>query len=369
MRGWASLFLLTALAGAEEPAPAIRLVPLLDGLRYSASPGDDLARLSESETYKTAMKEGVDLTRPPHPIVAFRRNGDRVYYLFYKTTENAFGDRPYVIQRIRKVERAWKTPDATPEERVRWQVEVFKTLRGELKNADEHYGSFGLQGNHRREIVKEYEIGFGEIPGVCEGQAWPFEGTLFRMLQPFQEDGGIFGKVKFREARTWTLTVSFDATGASSVCSPELGFDAPTRLPAREQTLPPPDPSSARIVLIEGKGVEGVAIGESGREAVLRVFGGLLEDAPAGRSANLSVRGALTVNLNAPGKVNTIITRPGFGGRTSRGATHGMYRDEVARLYGLPPQSAPDAENWRYEGVQFTFDGFDRVKRIVVTGR
>jgi hypothetical protein len=364
------LLFVAALAGAEEPVPAIRLVPLRDGLR-GVAPGNDLARIGETETYKTALGDGVDLARPPHPIVAYRRGGERLYYIFYKTTENALGDRPYLIQRIKKIERAWKTPDAPPEEKVTWQVEVFKTRGGELKSADQHYGSFGLNGNHRREIVKEYEIGFGEVPGMCEGRAWPFDAEkLYRMLQAYQEEEGIFGEVKFKSACKWTLTVAFDAAGGYSVRSPELGFDAPTDLPARSQTLPPADPASTGIVLVEGRGVEGVAIGESGRDALVRSLGAPLEDAPVGRGhTNLSFAGSVTVNLDPAGKVNTIFTRAGFAGRTVKGATHGMYRDEVAKLYGLPAKSESDAEEWRYDGVLFAFDGFDRLKRIVILAR
>jgi hypothetical protein len=362
----ASLLLLMALVGAEEPVPAVRLVPLLDGLRNDA-PAGDLARLGETETYKTALQGGVDLARPPHPIVACRRTGDRLYYVFYKTTDNALGDRPYLIQRIRKIERAWKAPDARPEEKVTWQVEVFKTRGGELKTPDQHFGSFGLQGNHRREIVKEYEIGLGEVAGECEGRAWPFDSNkAYRLLQAYQEEKGVFGKVKFRRACKWTLTASFDAAGGYSVRSPELDFDAPTRLPTPAQTLSPPDPASAKIVLLEGKGIDGVTLGESDRGAVLRVLGKPLEDVAVGQqSNNLSFRESLTVNLDATGKVNTIFTRGGFAGRTGKGASYGMSRVEVARIYG-PAGAAPDAESWRYEGVLFTFDGFDRVKRIVI---
>lgn len=366
-RAASSLLLLFALAGAGEPVPAIRLVPLRDGLR-SAAPDGDLGRIGETEIHKTAHGDGVDLARPPHPIVAYRWTGERLYYLFYKTTENALGDRPYLIQRVRKIERAWKTADAAPEEKVTWQVEAFKTRGGELKSPDRHFGSFGLNGNHRREIVKEYEIGFGEVPGVCEGRTWPFDPEkLYRMLQAYQEDEALFAQVTFSRACRWTLTVTFDGTGSYSVHSPELDFDAPTRLPTRNQTLPPADPASAGTVLLEGRGIEGIAIGESGRDALVRALGEPLEDAPVGRGhTNLSFRGSLTVNLDPTGRVNTILTRAGFAGKTAKGATHGMYRDEVARLYGLPARNAPDAEDWRYDGVQFTFDGFDRVKRIVV---
>jgi hypothetical protein len=358
--------LLAAAAFAAPEPPAIRLVPLRDGLRDIAPEGD-LGRLGETGLFKTAQRAGVDLLRPPHPILPFRYEDGRLFYLFYKTTENALGDRAYLIQRIRKVERSWKTPDAAPEERVTWLVEVFKLRGGELKREDQHYGSFGLHGDDRREIVKEYEIGFGEIEGVCEGNAWPYDaGDLYRELQPYGEDEGLFPRVRFDAVRRWTLTVTLDARGGFAVRSPELGFDAPGRLPARGDTLAPGDPDSAGIVLLEGRGPDGITVGETARGALVRVLGEPLAKVPAGQGhENLSFKGSLTVNLDEEGKVNTILTRAGFAGRTGRGAAHGMYRDEVARLYGLPA-GAFDAEHWRFEGVQLSFDGFDRVKRIVI---
>jgi hypothetical protein len=362
-----SLLVVLPLAKAEEPPPSIWLVPLAEGLR-SAAPGGDPARLKETDVYREALEDGIDLDRPPHPVLVLGWDGQKLYYLFYRTTGSALGDPPYAIQRIKKIERTWKAADAAPEEKVTWQVEVFKTLGGELKKPDQHFGSFGLHGNHRREIVKEYEIGFGEIPGVCEGTDWPFDpGKLFLMLQAYQEDAALFEKVKFRRARRWTLAVSFDASGGHSVRSPELDFDAPTRPPARGQALPPADAASAAMVLVEGRGMEGIAIGQSAREDVVRALGEPVEDVAAGRGhTNLGFRGPLIVNLDPAGKVKTIRTGPGFSGRTGKGAAHGMYRDEVARLYGLPKDAAPDAADWRYFGVQFTFDSLDRVKRIVV---
>ena len=92
---------------------------------------------------------------------------------------------------------------------------MFKTYAGALKRADEHHGSFAIRDNHRREVVKEYEIGFGEVPGVCEGTAWPFDDDrLFEYLQRYQEDPGLYSQVTFLEATPWTLDVSFGADGS-----------------------------------------------------------------------------------------------------------------------------------------------------------
>jgi hypothetical protein len=151
MRHLAALLLLAHAVLAGD-VPALRLVHLDDGIR-----GD----LEKSPIFKHARSAGVDLRRWREPLLVHCYRNGRLFYLFYKTTENALADRPYLIQRIRKTERAWPMPGAKPEVRVTYQVEVFKTFAGALKRADQHYGSFGLRDYARREIVKEYEIGFG----------------------------------------------------------------------------------------------------------------------------------------------------------------------------------------------------------------
>lgn len=353
----------------ERRGPEIRLVHLLDGLRPEA-PDDDPARIAETKTAKDATRYGIDLTKPPHPLLAHAARNGRVWYVFYKVTENAFADRPYVIQRIRKIERSWASPDATPEEKVTYQVEVFKTLAGTLKRADQHFGDFGMQGLYRREIVKEYEIGFGEVPGVCEGTAWPFAAdSLFRMLQPYGPERGLFGKVAFTVSRTWSLTVALAADGTYAIRSPELGIDAPTSLPDASAASPRPDAASRDVVLAPGVGPAGAKLGESTADDLRALFGAPLEAAPAGKGhTNLSFARSLTCNLGADGVLNTVITRPSFAGRTSNGVTHGMPRASVLERLGAPASQRADAVTWRYPGMLLTFDGFDRVSRIVIFG-
>ena len=145
----------------------LRLVPLLDGLLEDTK--GDLAAIATSDVGKEAAKVGLDLAKPPNPYAVAGCKEGRLFYVFYKTTEEAFGDRAWVLQRIKKTERTWKTADAEPEEKVTFQVEAFKTIGGSLKGADQHYGGYSLRGAHRREVVKEYEVGFGEVPGRGSG--------------------------------------------------------------------------------------------------------------------------------------------------------------------------------------------------------
>ncbi|MFV1958484.1 MAG: hypothetical protein ACC662_03620 [Planctomycetota bacterium] len=80
-------------------------------------------------------------------------------------------------------------------------------------------------------------------------------------------------------------------------------------------------------------------------------------------------RKSLTVNLDPAERVNTIITRPGFEGRTTDGIRHGDGRVKVMEVMGVPVHPYADAHSWRYAGVTFLFDGFDEVKRIVIYRR
>ncbi|MCU0727824.1 MAG: hypothetical protein MUE73_18860 [Planctomycetes bacterium] len=377
MRAARPLFLLLAVLAppvvAEEGVPPpfdLRLAHLHDGLRGPS--GDrDLGTVGETKVGKLAAKVGLDLGKPENPLLACRFADGRLFYLFYKVTENAFADRPYVLQRIRKTERSWTAPEGPPEETVTFQVEVFKTLAGTLKAEDEHYGSFSLRDAARREIVKEYEVGFGEVPGKCEGREWPFAAnTLFQCLEPYGEEAGLFETVKFSSSRKWALTVAFAADGTWRVRSDALGFDAPERMPDPAAAAPRPDPASAEVVLTAGRGLPGVTVGETTAEGLVAALGAPWEDAPAGKGHRvLSFAKSLTVNLRPDGILNTIITRSGFAGKTAEGIAHGDTRGRVLDLLGAPPGAAADAPAWRYPGLQVTFDGFDRVSRLVVMSR
>jgi len=357
-----------AAPAAKVRLPDLRLATLKDGLRDARARSKGKA----TDADKAAKAVGLDLDAPAHPLVAHRFLDRQVFYVFYKTTENAFGDRSWVLQRIKKTERSWPAgADAKPEVKVTYLVEAFKTLGGVLKGEDQHYGHFHLGDFARREIVKEYEIGFGEVSGVGEGVPWPFaEGTLYQRIQPYQEEIGLYAKTALVAARRWSLTVSFDASGTYRVASPELGFDLPSTPLDPAVATPSPDPTSKDLVLEPGVGAPGVRIGESTADDLVRALGAPLEDVPAGKDHRLlSFARSITCNLDPAGKLKTVITRPGFAGRTTTGVAHGLARADVKKLLGAPEGAKADAEVWAYDGVQVSFDGFERVSRIVLFRR
>jgi hypothetical protein len=357
---------LVLLCGADDRGPALelRLVPLADGPAErdaGTDGGNDIFRLAGSVQ--------LDLRAPPHPLVAWECAGGRLFYLFYKTVEEAFGDRPYLIQRIRKTVREYTAPDdAHPRTTITCQVEAFRTIGGTLKRPDEHFARITLKDAYRIEVLKEYEIGFGEIPGVCTGTRWPGpEGKLYWMLQPYAPDPGLYDKVRFRLSRKWSLSVSLDRQGNYWIRSSELNIDLPDNPPPPEAARPRRDPASAGVVLVEGVGVGALRLKQSRAADVARAFGPPLEVVQAGAATkNYSHRRALTFNIYDNGAINTIFTRPGFAGRTRKGIRHGDERARVVELYG-PAPGEPDDTCWFYrEGVGFYFDSQGRVRQIVI---
>ena len=365
------LCLLAGLCASSLCAQSVdlRLVPLRDGLRQEA-PGHDLARLAECEAAKEAAKVGFDLAAPTHPLFASAFRDGRLFYLFFKVTENAFGKRAWIVQRIKKTERTWATADAAPQETVSWQVEAFKTLAGSVKGLDEHLGSFALRGAARREVKKEYEIGFATVPGVADGATWPFDDTmLYHVLQPYGEARELYDRVAFQSSRRWTLAVALAQDGSWSVRAPDLGIDAPKQLPDAARAHAVPDPSSSTLVLEAGVGPKGLRIGSSTIADATALLGAPLEDVPAGRyTRNVSYCGALTCNFDGKGHLNTVITRASFAGKTDQGVAHGMSRADVRKALGTPV-GEPDAPQWTYPGLLVTFDGLDIVSRLVVVAR
>lgn len=113
----------------------------------------------------------------------------------------------------------------------------------------------------RREISKsvvKYEIGFGEVPGKCEGTAWPFSPSrLFEYIAKYGPDRAAYDAASFLRSKKWSLSVSLDAEGAYAVRAPELGIDVPAVQTAVERTIPAVDKASAALVLVRGRGLRG----------------------------------------------------------------------------------------------------------------
>jgi hypothetical protein len=362
---------------AEPKAPfVLRLVPLLDGHSESAFGGDP-ERFRQSPAAIAAERAGVDLLRPAHPLVIHYSRDGRLYYLFYNILEEAFGPAPYLIQRVKKtVTEASSADDPAPRTSVTYLVEVIKLRQGAIP-PDQHFGSYSIQDQYRREIMKEIEIGFGQIPGVAEGREWPFAAnSRFKLLQDYGESRELYNQVEFSSSRKWSIRAQLTRDGSYALQVPELGIDAPDQLPELAAAQPHVDPQSALLVLDEGRGladvrigdrqISGIRIGESREADLRRVLGEPLAiEAASATADNFHYPWGLTFNVYRDGILNTILTRPGFGGQTARGIKLGDLRARVIEVYGLPAGN-PKLKHLTAPGVIFHLGGDQRVRRIVI---
>ncbi|MFN9704765.1 MAG: hypothetical protein ACK595_08075, partial [Planctomycetota bacterium] len=84
----------SATATSSNAPLQLRLVPLLDGLLEDTR--GDVAAIATSDIGKEAAKVGLDLAKPSNPYAVAAYKEGRLFYVFYKTTEEAFGDRAWV---------------------------------------------------------------------------------------------------------------------------------------------------------------------------------------------------------------------------------------------------------------------------------
>src|SRR5262249_29440473 len=157
----------------------------------------------------------------------------RLFYVFYNVVDGAPAGQEYLIQRVRRAERTWKSArDRRPQAQEAFLVEAFRLRGGAMVGSDRHHASFRLGGYHKREVRKEFEVGVGQIDGVAQGKAWPFDrNRRYHKVQEYGPQRATYDKVKFSRSVKWTLVVTFDRDGRYSVSCPELGIDAPRKLP------------------------------------------------------------------------------------------------------------------------------------------
>jgi len=220
---WPVLFL-----GAAPPAEPlqVRLLPIREALKKYPDGTDP-------RVWAVAKKAGIDLSRPPNPLLACSYRNNRLFYVFYNDVRNLAGPQDYLIQRIRKEERSWNSArDRKPQTKENFLVEAFRQRDGALVGSDRHHASFGLGSHHKREVRKEFEIGFGQLDKVAQGKDWPFDKKKrYHKIQEYGPRRDTFDQVKFSRSVKWTLVVTFDRDGRWAVRCAELGFDAPRKMP------------------------------------------------------------------------------------------------------------------------------------------
>ncbi|MDJ0520786.1 MAG: hypothetical protein QNJ90_01790 [Planctomycetota bacterium] len=345
--------------------PVLRLLPLAEGVRDVLNRGGDAAALRKKDEYRRARAAGVDLANiTDDPVVAHGMRGGRLFYVFYKKLERAYGARQWIVQRIKRTERNWTAGASEPETKVTYQVEAFKLFAGEQKRGDQHHGGYTLGERERREIVKEYEIGFADVPGTAEGDAWPWKAsTLFEYLARYGPSRTLYDKVRFRNSLRWSLTVRLGRDDRYEVLSPELGIEVPKQATDPARTLPQPIAAGKDLVLVRGSGLAGA----QDFDTCVRLAGPIVQSRPAGKSnTNVMLAAGLMINRRSDGSVNTVQTRSGFAGATRAGIRVGSPRWAVLKAYGQPKDAKVSAAWWHYGDIGFWFDGLDRVGRIYV---
>jgi hypothetical protein len=342
----------------------LRLVAIKTGNRDSAF-SNDAEKWRQTPAFGAAQAAGVDLDNPLHPLFVHSYRNSRLFFLFYNTVGEGFGDRPYLIQRIKRTIRNYSEINGgEPITTETYLVEAIKLKNGTFR-PDQHFGSYALGGFQRREIIKECEIGFGEVRGLAEGTEWPFEPRkLFVMLQDYGADRSLYDKVQFSAAKQWKIVASFDQDGTYRVQVPELGIDAPNRLPDPKDADSVLAADTANLVLLEGRGVLDLVVGKSTAEKIAIALGPPLQVERASAAAhNFHHKQRLTCNVYNGGTLNTVMTRGGFAGKTSNGIGLRDSRQQVIERYG---QTETRGNTLTYPGVIFHLDGENRVSQIVI---
>jgi hypothetical protein len=215
------LSLYTLLGSCVAQAASVALIPMNQALLHAPSARKIL-------TQESARASGPDFSEGsvlPNAVAALG-NGHLFYGLF-----NTFNDpesaRAYAIQRIRKTVRNYRfNGDPRPAVSVQYLVEVFKMRGGVLKREDLHHGTYPMSGFFKREVLKELEVGTGEVPAQATGDAWPFEPTvLYRLLQDYSNTSALYDSVRFDRSVSWKIEARFRSDGQYEVISPELGVD------------------------------------------------------------------------------------------------------------------------------------------------
>jgi hypothetical protein len=204
-------------------------VPVAKGLKLS----------SAGELTGYLQRHELDPDRLLDPDLAHDFRSKRLFYVFYNTAEDANPSRRWMLQRIRKEVRNYRsTEDQNPEVHVTYLVEAFKLRNGKLKKPDQHYGSFGTGRFASREITKTFEIGYGTIPGTDQTREWPFApNKLYRLISPYGKTRTTYDSVRFSESCKWTLRVVLHASGEYEVAAEELGLRGVDPLTRRQERL------------------------------------------------------------------------------------------------------------------------------------
>ncbi len=176
--------------------------------------------------YKTGLIAGVNFTSSSRIEHSYKNK--RLYYIFYNDVENINSKYEFIIQRVKKTLKYYRTVyDKSPITKTSFLVEIMKTKNGSFKSgADQHYADYSLGKYYKREMLKELEIGIGKIKGIVSGTKWPYSPRkLYKRVQGYQANPDKFNRVDFSKSKRWSIKAVFDVKGRYSISSRALGIN------------------------------------------------------------------------------------------------------------------------------------------------
>lgn len=208
-----------ALCATPVWAQDIELIPVTIGEAKEIYSPEIFQKNNEA-----ADKGGVDLNFELRNYYAKGMKGDNAFVLFYNHARAPTCRRDYLIQRVRLSKSSYDRRLTKTSSRDQYLVEVIKINQDKkTKKPDEHRKRYSLGNAFRRDLHADFEIGCGEIPGIAEGDAWPYESSiLYRLVQDYAEEPGLYHQVQYDFSTAYSLDMRFDADGIFQVNFPDF---------------------------------------------------------------------------------------------------------------------------------------------------
>lgn len=202
------------MAAAED----IELIPVQIGAASAVYTADVFERNREE-----AAKAGLDLAAEADRYIAKGYANDRAFILFYNHAAAPRCRRDYLIQRVVLTKQRDVGEGRLITEQS-YLVEAMKLNADKrTKKPDEHRKGYSRGEARRRTLTAEYEIGCGEVRGVAQGDAWPFESNkLYRLIQNYQGPADLYNDVRFDFSRVYRFEMQFDDAGRHSIVAPDF---------------------------------------------------------------------------------------------------------------------------------------------------
>lgn len=170
-----------------------------------------------------ATKAGINLWNHLNEKFVSGTQDNKLYSLFYNHVSAPHCGKQYLIQKA-NLEKTYIKGNKAVMVQNEYLVEVFKLnqLKSTIKS-DQHSRNYTLQEYDARQIVLNIEVGCGEIPGVVEGNTWPYDPQkIYYLLQDYSADPGHYNAVNFSDSRKYRLEVYFSRGNPARITLPDF---------------------------------------------------------------------------------------------------------------------------------------------------